>query len=306
MGRNIIVNVADHFGIKLGSWGKYSAEREAELAKMEPKRVLLLGALDKARGGINYQPYETLPEHVKDHVRLFVKQGGSRAKYVEIDPESTQISFSEGVAYLPIGVLGSGRLRPKSLRPNSIPQGQPATVPTVDVPPELKCAVCGGITTVCGGEHPEEIVGDPNFNDELAVELAIQYAEALPAEQRKAYLDVCEERIEQKLMPVAPVPLEAEPVVVAVVNEPVAEPEPEPVVVATVPAEADPLDEIVAGVKEHATKNYEKGWDVVVETMSDDQIKAAIGKVKTVKGAITKLQKNVVSFHKEKEANVEV
>ena len=49
--------------------------------------------------------------------------------------------------------------------------------------------------------------------------------------------------------------------------------------------------ELVKVVKEHAMKNYEKGWDVLVECYSDDQISEEIGDVNSVAGAIRKIAK---------------
>jgi hypothetical protein len=49
-------------------------------------------------------------------------------------------------------------------------------------------------------------------------------------------------------------------------------------------------DELVQAVKAHALHNYNKdGWDYVVETMSDDDIRKAIGKANTIPGAIRKV-----------------
>lgn len=51
-------------------------------------------------------------------------------------------------------------------------------------------------------------------------------------------------------------------------------------------------EELVAAVKEHARKNYEKdGWDYVVETMTDDDIRKAIGKASTITGAVRNVAK---------------
>lgn len=49
-------------------------------------------------------------------------------------------------------------------------------------------------------------------------------------------------------------------------------------------------DELVQAVKEHARKNYNSdGWDYVIETMTDDDIRKAIGKANTIPGAIRKV-----------------
>lgn len=60
---------------------------------------------------------------------------------------------------------------------------------------------------------------------------------------------------------------------------------------ATVPAY---MVELVKAVREHAVANYETaGWDYVVETMSDDDIVASIGRSWTAKGAIATVGKHL-------------
>ena len=50
-------------------------------------------------------------------------------------------------------------------------------------------------------------------------------------------------------------------------------------------------DELVAAVKAHAYKHYnEGGWDYVIETMSDDDIKRQIRICKTKEGAVAKMK----------------
>lgn len=49
-------------------------------------------------------------------------------------------------------------------------------------------------------------------------------------------------------------------------------------------------DDLVQAVKDHAHRNYNNdGWDYVVETMTDDDIRQAIGKASTIQGAIRKV-----------------
>jgi hypothetical protein len=43
---------------------------------------------------------------------------------------------------------------------------------------------------------------------------------------------------------------------------------------------------MVAHVKRHAEAHYNKGWDVVVETYTDDEIAEVIAGCKTPRGAI--------------------
>jgi hypothetical protein len=57
------------------------------------------------------------------------------------------------------------------------------------------------------------------------------------------------------------------------------------------------LEEMIAAVKAHARKNYNKGWDVIVECYSDSEIAAEIAAeikgAKTTKGAINKVAKGL-------------
>lgn len=46
--------------------------------------------------------------------------------------------------------------------------------------------------------------------------------------------------------------------------------------------------ELVDAVKLHAVTHYSEGWDVVVETMDDDDINDIIGLARTPAGAIKK------------------
>jgi hypothetical protein len=52
---------------------------------------------------------------------------------------------------------------------------------------------------------------------------------------------------------------------------------------------AELLRSLIAAVKAHAAANYESGWDVVVETMDDDDIAEKIGRARTVKSAISRV-----------------
>lgn len=45
-------------------------------------------------------------------------------------------------------------------------------------------------------------------------------------------------------------------------------------------------ESLLHAVKAHAYRNYDKGWDVLVECHTDQEIKDAIGKSTTEKGAI--------------------
>ena len=55
-------------------------------------------------------------------------------------------------------------------------------------------------------------------------------------------------------------------------------------------------DELLAGVKAHATANYAKegeGWDLLIETANDDEIRKAMGRSKKLPGAIWAVQTNL-------------
>lgn len=56
-----------------------------------------------------------------------------------------------------------------------------------------------------------------------------------------------------------------------------------------VPEMTDRTAALVTAVKAHAADNYEAGWDVVVETMTDEDIAERIGAARTPKGAIAKV-----------------
>lgn len=54
-----------------------------------------------------------------------------------------------------------------------------------------------------------------------------------------------------------------------------------------------PPHPLVPGVRAHAEKFvYQNGWDILVETMTDEDIIAIIGRARTVKGAVIKARKH--------------
>lgn len=55
--------------------------------------------------------------------------------------------------------------------------------------------------------------------------------------------------------------------------------------------------DLVSEIRKHALANYEKGWDVVVEAWDDETIVEAIGRAKTVSGAIKKVAKVVAQYN---------
>lgn len=60
---------------------------------------------------------------------------------------------------------------------------------------------------------------------------------------------------------------------------------------------------LLKAVKDHAYENYEKGWDAIVECFSDEDIIAAFGWAETAKGAIRKIQKDIVDLRLEMASN---
>lgn len=57
-------------------------------------------------------------------------------------------------------------------------------------------------------------------------------------------------------------------------------------------------EEMVAAVKDHAMRNYENGWDTVVECYTDEEIAEKIGKARTTKGAIRKVAEGVGIYNR--------
>ncbi len=49
------------------------------------------------------------------------------------------------------------------------------------------------------------------------------------------------------------------------------------------------MNDLVEAVKTHALDHYTDGWDEIVECFTDEEIAEAIGKARTVKGAIAKM-----------------
>lgn len=60
--------------------------------------------------------------------------------------------------------------------------------------------------------------------------------------------------------------------------------------------------ELIQAVKAHALAHYEDGgWDIIVETWSDEEIAEQIGKATTINGALRKMRQ-IVSIYSEREA----
>ena len=60
--------------------------------------------------------------------------------------------------------------------------------------------------------------------------------------------------------------------------------------------------ELIKAVRDHANKNYNKGWDVIVESWGDSDIAEELGGSKTAAGAIAKIGV-FVKLYKEQESN---
>lgn len=61
-------------------------------------------------------------------------------------------------------------------------------------------------------------------------------------------------------------------------------------------------EEMVAGVRAHAYKHYSKGWDIIIECYTNEEIIAEIGGSKTVAGAVAKFGA-IVRLRREMESN---
>ncbi len=51
--------------------------------------------------------------------------------------------------------------------------------------------------------------------------------------------------------------------------------------------------ELLIRVREYAYNNYENGWDTLIECHNDEEILEAIGKAKTIPGAIVNVNKKL-------------
>lgn len=55
------------------------------------------------------------------------------------------------------------------------------------------------------------------------------------------------------------------------------------------------ITDLMIAIRDYASQpeNYEKGWDVIVEATTDEELLAEIGKCRTLKGALRKLAPSV-------------
>jgi hypothetical protein len=56
---------------------------------------------------------------------------------------------------------------------------------------------------------------------------------------------------------------------------------------------------LAGAVRHYADTHYEKGWDIVVECFSDQDIIAVIGGAQTVNGALRKMYQDQIKPHNE-------
>ena len=59
---------------------------------------------------------------------------------------------------------------------------------------------------------------------------------------------------------------------------------------------------LILAVKDHAIENYDKGWDLIIETMEDTEILDIISAATTPKGAIRVMQNYlspIISYRKD-------
>jgi hypothetical protein len=67
--------------------------------------------------------------------------------------------------------------------------------------------------------------------------------------------------------------------------------------------QADDLAAFLFGVQKHCRDNYNNGWcDLVVETMTDDELRDVIKGARTLKGAIKKARKHFVDYAEQRRA----
>lgn len=65
----------------------------------------------------------------------------------------------------------------------------------------------------------------------------------------------------------------------------------------------DDLTALLFGVQKHCRDNYENGWcDVIVETMTDDELRNVIKGARTLKGAIKKARQHVSGYAEQRRA----
>lgn len=57
------------------------------------------------------------------------------------------------------------------------------------------------------------------------------------------------------------------------------------------------MKDLIAAVRAYALANYDKGWDVVYEAWTDEEIAEVIGKARTVKSAISRVGKEVAIYN---------
>lgn len=90
----------------------------------------------------------------------------------------------------------------------------------------------------------------------------------------------------------------------APIVEPVVEPTPEPTPELVVEPTPEPVAdghptpaELIAQLKVEAMKRYDKGYDIVIEAMTDEEILRVIGKARTHWGALTKMAAHVRTYN---------
>ena len=59
---------------------------------------------------------------------------------------------------------------------------------------------------------------------------------------------------------------------------------------------------LVKGVKAHADRNYNRGWDQLIECWADHEILREIGGARTVRGAIAKIAPTIAILHEQARA----
>jgi len=69
---------------------------------------------------------------------------------------------------------------------------------------------------------------------------------------------------------------------------------------------AEQVDNLVSEVKEFAYENYDNGWDSLVECHDDAEIRTAIGRARTLKGALKNVDEALgITLYAERRSDIE-
>lgn len=69
---------------------------------------------------------------------------------------------------------------------------------------------------------------------------------------------------------------------------------------------AEWVAQLVAEVKDHAYRNYENGWDSLIECHTDEEITRAIGRAYSINGAIKNVDRELgIMYYAEVRADIQ-